>query len=82
MGKFSLLNHFHHFWQAYVQMMNRHIKNKKPAKLVYNKKCTYLQNLHKLKAYKILGGFEKYFDFNHGQWNSDNLCQDNLGQRH
>jgi len=28
MGKFSLLNHFHHFWQAYLQMVNRHIKIK------------------------------------------------------
>jgi hypothetical protein len=28
MGKFSLLSHFHHFWQAYLQMVNRHIKIK------------------------------------------------------
>jgi hypothetical protein len=37
MGKFSLLNHFHHFWQAYLQMVNRHIKNKKPATSAYKK---------------------------------------------
>jgi hypothetical protein len=37
MGKFSLLNHFHHFWQAYLQMVNRHIKIKKPATSAYKK---------------------------------------------
>jgi hypothetical protein len=53
MGKFSLLNHFYHFWQAYLQMVNSQVKIK-PAMIVYNHECTYLQ---KPKAYGDSGVF-------------------------
>ena len=54
-------------------MVNRHIKNKKPATSAYKNDKNMYKNCSNSRFVGNSGGFEHYFNLITGKWNSDNL---------